>query len=206
MAPLTEFGFFFCPALYCHPRNLDTLPDYSLISALPDKYRNPLLNRRLFSHYDLTAEMTVLSGLQRAILLSDTGLQRFLTFCGCCFYLPDLMTHWPVPARRHPFSALTPEDAGRLLNWQSGLLLPLHNYQRSLTHTDQDNVILRVTGRQLWFYLLRESHEQFHRRAELRFPDTVPLIPFPSELTTFLNTLCRTILQALTVSDCPSAA
>lgn len=206
MARLTDFGFFFCPALYCHPRHMEILPDYPLISALPDKYKNPLLNSRLFSHYALSAETAGLSGLQRAVLLTDAGLQRFLTFCGCCFYLPDLMTHWPVPAHRHPFSALTPEDAGRLLNWQSGLLLPLHDYQRSFTHTDQDNAILSITGRQLWFYLLRESHVQFHRRAELRFPETVPLTPFPSELTTFLNTLCRTILQVLTASDCPSAA
>lgn len=205
MAALTEFRFSFCPALYCHPDRLKVLPYYSHIAGLPDKYRDPLLNTLLFEHYSLSENPPEPDNLQRVILLDDADLHRFLTFSGCCFYLRDLMTCWPDPARRQPFSALTPADAALLLRWQSGLLLPLRDHQRSLTGTAQDNFIISMTGYRLWLSLVQESHVQFRRRAALRFPQTPLPLSFPAELTTFFKRLCQTIFQALTPSACPSA-
>lgn len=206
MNALTDFQFRFCPAIYCHPDHLNTLAQHRQLAELPAKHTQPLLNKRLFDHFSLTANTDELTDLQQAILLSNTELQRFLTFCGSCFYLRDLTTRWPVPGLRSPFIALTAEDAALLLRWKSGLLLPLQHCQRLLTDTDDDELIIHMTGQQLWFYLIQESSFQFRRRAELRFPATFfPPVPFPAELTPLLNTLCLTILHSLTQPACHSA-
>ncbi|WP_413492880.1 SctK family type III secretion system sorting platform protein [Morganella psychrotolerans] len=206
MSALTDFQFRFCPVVYCHPDHLNTLTQYQQFATLPDKYTQPRLNKLLFDSFSLTADADELTTLQQAILLSNTELQRFLTFCGSCFYLRDLTTRWPVPGLRRPFIALTTQDTALLLRWKSGLLLPLQHYQRSLTDTPDDESIIHVTGQQLWFYLIQESSLQFRRRAELRFPVTVsPPVHFPDELTPLLNTLCLTILRSLTQPACHSA-
>lgn len=205
MTALTEFQFSFCPVLYCHADHLHVLPNYPYIEGLPDKYKNPLLNTLLFEYYSLSENTPGPDSLQRVILLSDTMLQRFLVFSGCCFYLNDLVACWPDPVRRQPFSVLTPADAVLLLRWRSHLLRPLREHQRSLTDTEQDNVILSTTGYRLWLHLMQESHEQFRRRALLRFPQNSLPVSFPAELTSFFKILCQTIYQTLTQPVCPSA-
>ena len=205
MAALTDFQFFFCPAMYCHADHLHALPYYSHLAALPDKYRYPALNTLLFEHYSLSENMAEPDDLQRVILFDDTELQRFMTMLGCCFYLNDLMICWPDPARRQPFSVLTPADAALLLRWRPGLLRPLQEYQHSLADTKQDDLILSTTGYRLWLFLIQDCHEQFRRRAELRFPQMPLPVSFPAELISFFKLLCQTISQVLTPSVCPSA-